>query len=253
MPRRLKVEYLQTLLPFLAAFRQRTGLPHKILIDEAHYYLADPEGSQLLDPLLEGYILVSYRISGLAEAVRTTRDAVVLVTRETDASELSALQAMCSRRPTKPDLDLDILRTLATNEAALLPGFDESEARLLRFRLGPRLTSHVRHRVKYLDMGVIDSQAFVFTGSGSPHAHARTLREFMELLHTQPTAAVKGHLERHDFSRWLQDVFRDAPLAAHVRDIEQQADAESPRDLADDIAQSIRARYEVRDETTLRG
>ena len=36
---RKKTEYLNTLLPQLVALRRRTGLPHKILLDEAHYYL----------------------------------------------------------------------------------------------------------------------------------------------------------------------------------------------------------------------
>lgn len=36
---RQKREYLQTLLPLLTTMRRTTGLPHKILLDEAHYFL----------------------------------------------------------------------------------------------------------------------------------------------------------------------------------------------------------------------
>ena len=48
-----------------------------------------------------------------------------------------------------------------------------------------------------------------------------------------------------DFSRWLESVFRDCPLATHVRKIEGRVTAEPTRDVAADIAQSIRARYDT--------
>ena len=38
-------EYLNTLLPLLITLRRRTGLPHKILLDEAHYYLGGPDSA----------------------------------------------------------------------------------------------------------------------------------------------------------------------------------------------------------------
>jgi len=131
------------------------------------------------------------------------------------------------------------------NEAALLPGSAESGGEIRRFRLAPRLTSHVRHRLKYLDMGVMDDQTFVFTGNSHLGPRARTLREFMDILQTIPTSHLEGHLQRHDFSRWLLDVFRDAPLAAEVRAIERRTGVDDSRDLAADIAQFIRARYDT--------
>ena len=56
---------------------------------------------------------------------------------------------------------------------------------------------------------------------------------------------IEGHLRRHDFSRWLGDVFRDGPLCTRLQAIEQRADTEDARDIAADIAQAIRARYET--------
>ena len=60
-----------------------------------------------------------------------------------------------------------------------------------------------------------------------------------------PVRAHPESLARHDFSRWLADVFRDHPLAGHVRELERRAATEDARMLAADIAQSIRARYET--------
>ena len=241
---RRKIEYLHTLLPLLIALRRRTGLPHKILLDEAHYYLGNTESARLIDPELAGYILVTYRISGLAPAIRMTDDAVVMVTRETDRHEAETLLKMCRPQPcatARPGLFLD----LAMSEAALLPGAEEARGHVRRFELASRLTSHVRHRTKYLDMPVLDSQAFVFTNDGRPGPHARTLKEFMGLLAALPADPIEEHLKRHDFSRWLDNVFRDNALGSHVRTIEDRVDTEDAHDVAADIAQAIRARYET--------
>lgn len=239
---RKKVEYLNTLLPLLITLRRRSGLPHKILLDEAHYYLGGSDSGRLIDPELAGYIFVTYRISGLAASIRSSADAVVLVTRETDPHEAATLLRMC--RPLPPDITPGIFRDLATNEAALLPGAEESQGHVRRFKLAPRLTSHVRHQAKYLDMPVLDQHAFVFTDDRSHGPRAHTLKEFTGLLTALPSDRIRAHLQRHDFSSWLADVFRDNPLASHVRALEGRA-TEDARDLAADIAQSIRARYEI--------
>jgi hypothetical protein len=73
----------------------------------------------------------------------------------------------------------------------------------------------------------------------------RTLKDFIGLLAALPPERLHAHLVRHDFSRWLADVFRDHPLAAHVRDLETRTASEHTKDIAADIAQSIRARYET--------
>ena len=42
-----KGEYVRTLLPLLNTLRRRTGLPHKILLDEAHYYIGGEDTGTL--------------------------------------------------------------------------------------------------------------------------------------------------------------------------------------------------------------
>jgi hydroxymethylpyrimidine pyrophosphatase-like HAD family hydrolase len=239
-----KLDYLRHLLPLLGVLRRRTGLPHKVLIDEAHYYLSAPDSVDSIDPELAGYILVTYRISALAAAVRSVADAVVLVTRERDQLEAATLVDLCAPKP-GPAASTAILGNLAVNEAALLPGCDEARGRIRRFRLAPRLTSHVRHQLKYLDMPVADAQAFVFTDNRRAGPRARTLKEFMGLLSSLPPGPIQEHLARHDFSRWIGNVFRDYPLASHIRTVETRVGSEEVGDIATDIAQAIRARYEA--------
>jgi hydroxymethylpyrimidine pyrophosphatase-like HAD family hydrolase len=244
MPHREKRQYLCALLPLLAELRRRTGLPHKILLDEAHYFLAAPEGATRIDAELAGYILVTYRISALDPAVRSACDAVVMVSRETDPVEAEALVRLC-RPAGGATISAGTFGELAKSEAALLPGPEESQGQVRRFQLAPRLTSHVRHRAKYLEMPVSDAHAFVFTDDGRVGPRAHTLRSFMGLLAALNARPIEAHLRRHDFSRWIDDVFRDRPLASHIRQVEGQVGAEDPHLIADAISQAIRARYDA--------
>jgi hypothetical protein len=71
------------------------------------------------------------------------------------------------------------------------------------------------------------------------------LKEFVTLLGELPDADLAPYLQRHDFSRWLGQVFRDCPLATHVRSLESRLGVDRPRDLVNDIAQAVRARYDM--------
>jgi len=239
---RAKRDYVGSLMPVLNSLRRATGLPHKIVLDEAHYFLADCDVAHVLDMELAGYVLVTYRVSALPDVVRGTLDNVVMVTRESDPAEIRTLLSLCRPRLAESS---DVFASLLTAEAALLPGPEEAHGRACRFRMAPRLTAHVRHRTKYLDMPVVETQSFVFDEDGQPGVRARTLKEFTGLLSVLPAERLVGHLRRHDFSRWLAEVFRDHPLAARLRTLEDGLNGDSPRDVAEAIAHAIRARYET--------
>ena len=88
-------------------------------------------------------------------------------------------------------------------------------------------------------MPVLETQAFVFSTNGRSGPRARSLQEFMGLLAVLPSAQIEAHLKRHDFSRWLEGVFRDNPLGSHVHVLEGHVDTDDVRDVAADIAQAI--------------
>ena len=244
-----KVSYVRTVLPALAALRRQTGLPHRIVVDEAHYFLQDVDVSQLLDLELNGYTLVSYRGSRLCGEVLRATEAIV-VTRESDPEEVRSLFALC--RPGQPrDTNADwerLLGGLAIGEAVLLPVTEEARGEVRRIHLAPRLTPHVRHLAKYVDIPVSDSRAFVFWRDGSvTRERARTLREFVTVLERTPVAALAGHLRRGDFSRWIRDIFGDYPLAKTVQQIEQEFVAGTGGNVPALLAQAVRLRYECLD------
>jgi soluble P-type ATPase len=249
---REKVTYVRGVLPLLNTLRRRTGLPHKILLDEAHYFLWPGGENQLIDPELAGYIIVTYRLSTISPDARLPQDTVAIMCRESDAHEVETLAGMCCPASSRP-LSQSILSGLSPDEAALLPGADEAHGEVVRFAVAPRLTEHVRHRSKYLDMPISDAQAFVFGEGARARPRARTLKEFMSLLDSQPPAVLQGHLQREDFSRWIEHVFRDGPLATRVRAIEARSEREdTAREAVQAICQVIRARYEPPTEPFVR-
>jgi hypothetical protein len=133
------------------------------------------------------------------------------------------------------------------NEAAVLPGVQESQGVIRRFRLAPRLTPHVRHRLKYIDMPVLDEHAFVFAADGHHGGRARSVKEFLQLLRIQVPEHLEGHLRRHDFSRWIGEVFRDRALASHLFKLEARVATDDAGSVAEAIGQALRARYEPAD------
>jgi hydroxymethylpyrimidine pyrophosphatase-like HAD family hydrolase len=244
VPYREKVDYLNTFLPMLASLRRATGLPHRIVIDEAHYFLHEPNVRELVDFDLGAYTLVTYRLSDLHPDLRKAME-VIIVKRTTDLLEISTLLAIAGN----PNAELAwgaIFAGLTLDEAVLLPGIEETGDTLRRFRLSPRSTTHVRHKAKYIDLQLIEEQGFVFTDDGQPIGMpARTLKEFVSSLKTLPLSVLDGHARRGDFSRWIGDVFHDHLLASDMRKVEQRYRLGHARDLYNALAGSIQERYEV--------
>jgi hydroxymethylpyrimidine pyrophosphatase-like HAD family hydrolase len=229
-----KRDYVQTLLPLLAALRNRGGIPHRIVLDEAHYFVEGPDGRLLLDLDAGGYTLATYRPAQLAPSVLAAAG-VVLLTRTTDLSGLRALHA---------EEVADGVGRLSLGEAMLLPSCDESPNQPMAFRIAPRLTEHVRHRQKYLDIPVADRHAFVFTSHNRPlGCKVQTLTEFGAFLSECPPPVLAGHLDRGDVSRWVGDVFGDYVLAGRIYALEQLHRMGRPLDAADALRQLVDERY----------
>lgn len=137
------------------------------------------------------------------------------------------------------------LASLQLDEAVLLPGMQESAGRCVKFKLLPRLTSHVRHKAKYLDMQLLVDQGFWFAESAAAEAGpARSLKEFLDRLPGIPHAVLAGHAYRGDFSRWIADVFHDHALASDIRKLEQRFRLGHLRGLAESIAKLVEERYQ---------
>jgi hydroxymethylpyrimidine pyrophosphatase-like HAD family hydrolase len=245
---REKIEYLNTLLPMLATLRRSTGLPHRIVVDEAHYFLHEPNVTELIDLELGAYTLVTYRLSDLHSDLRKAIEGII-VKRTTDLREVRTLLAMAGDENAESEWRATFAG-LTVDEAVLLPGIEEAGGKLRRFQLSPRSTVHVRHKSKYVDLQLVEEQGFVFTNNGAPMGEpARTLNQFVASLKTLPLPVLDGHARRGDFSQWIGDVFRDHVLASEIRKVEQRYRLGHTRDLYNALAEAIQQRYALPTDT----
>jgi hypothetical protein len=240
-----KMDYVCRHLPLVAKFRRRRGYPHRILLDECHYYLNRPDHERLLDPELDSYTLVTYRPSQLAQNIIRSVD-VVIVTRLAERNEVESIRRLVGADMTQSDW-YEALAHLGITEAALLPPTEEAHGDVRRFCVAPRLTQHVRHRTKYFDMPVAAGSVFVFTDKGRPLGQsASTLRELAERVKRLASPVVEGHLRRHDFSKWIANLFGDIELADTVRALESRHRGNrTVENFGNELAAAIDERYEA--------
>ena len=185
---------------------------------------------------------MTYRPSDLHPDLCRAFD-IIVTTRMSDPQSIEAILAM-SHCTAGVELRA-LIEGLAINEAAILPG-PVTGGKLLPFKLLPRLTQHVRHRVKYFDVSVGEGQGFVFTDKGnSVGARACSLRQFVCAVTSLPLEVLDGHAKRGDFSRWILDVFRDHPLSSRIRKVEEQDRLGHIRDLRHALATLVRERYDL--------
>uniref|UniRef100_UPI0025BDB687 HAD family hydrolase n=1 Tax=Luteitalea sp. TaxID=2004800 RepID=UPI0025BDB687 len=72
-----KLDYIQSLLPTLTLLRRRSGLPHRIVVDEAHYFLSGANVHELLDLELGGYTLITYQAANLHPDVQAANETTI--------------------------------------------------------------------------------------------------------------------------------------------------------------------------------
>jgi hydroxymethylpyrimidine pyrophosphatase-like HAD family hydrolase len=240
-----KLQYIRAVLPTLNTLRRDTGLPHRILLDEAHYYLHDSNAPQLLDLERNGYTIVTYCAARLPAALLDSTE-VMIATCESDPTEIEALRHCCANRRELQPADWSMLARLKIGEAVALPITEEAGHGLRRFTIAPRLTAHVRHREKYVDVPVSAHRAFVFNAtSHRPASIAQTMRQFVSVLENTPAALLDGYVVRGDFSRWIADVFGDRALADELRELEGRHRSASRAETVPEIVDAIRGRYEL--------
>lgn len=243
-----KCEYIEQHLPLVADYRRERGFPHRIMLDECHYFLGGTLSKRLLDFQLDGYTLVTYRPSHLPAEVLKAID-VVGVTRLAEHEEVDVLRELLDD---KSDHYIDShnwyeeLANLGITEAALLPPTEEAKGQLRRFIVAPRLTRHVRHRTKYYDIPVSKEHEFVFTANGQPVGEsAATLRDLVNSARRVSPRVLTNHCRHHDFSRWIATLFCDHDLANDVRRLESTLKNQGTVDgFIDGLCTTVEKRYE---------
>jgi len=239
-----KLTYVHELLPMLAQLRRKTGLPHWIVVDEAHYFLNQPNAERWVDFELAAYVLITYRPSHLPQALLQAAGTII-VTSLTDSREVETLTKLNGTDGHEFRWD-EALGGLGICEAAIVPRFPSEGQYPKRFTIAPRLTTHVRHRAKYIEVPMPSERAFHFTCNGRNFGPpARTLKEFVSFQSRLPPEAIEEHARRGDFSRWIGKVFGDQPLATAILKVEEQYRHGRIKNLSEALNRPISDRYEL--------
>ncbi|HEY3600630.1 MAG TPA: HAD hydrolase family protein [Chthoniobacterales bacterium] len=239
-----KLSYVNELLPMLASLRRSIGLPHWIVVDEAHYFLHQPN-ERCIDFELAAYVMSTYQPSQLHPELLKAIESII-VTPMTNPVEVHALAMLCGAESAEAEWGT-ILAGLGIDEAAVLSRFNGLSNLPRRFTIMGRRTSHVRHRAKYLEVPLPAEHAFVFTCNGQQFGpRASTLKEFVILQARLPAEALEGHARRGDFSRWIRNVFGDEPLAVQIRQVEKDFRQGRIANLPESLAAPIHQRYEMK-------
>lgn len=200
-----KVEYLHRLRLAAEAYREQHGFPHWVVYDEAHLLGADEEARWRRRG---GYVLSSFAPNSLPANEIDTSDVVLdLVDIDDTAGEVASGGVHRA--------------TVRFGSGAPRP-----------FTVAQRRTTHVRHRHKYADVSLPRDRRFYFQAAeGHPQTSAATMREFVTAVGHLDTQTLQFHLERGDFSRWLDTTIADKDLAAEVAAWEDQLLARRAADL----------------------
>jgi len=217
-----KSGYLRRLPASIAAERAEHGIPHWVIIDEAHAWLQDdaaqPPHSGIAEP---GTCMVTWRPDVMPAAFRDSVDftfaAAAMISAEHNAP-MAGPRATVSvgRQPPRP------------------------------FTAAGRVSPHVRHQHKYAVTDLSPHRRFYFRAQDGEPETAATLEEFSRHVRHCDPAVLGYHLSRGDFSRWVTGTLADfrlgTDLAAIERDLSFRQAAELER-ARHRIIHTIDSRY----------
>lgn len=216
-----QLAYVDRLLAALEETRAATGIPHWIVIDEAHYFFHrwNTVGKRI-ERRTGNFILITYRPSLIAPEVYSHLGAYLFTKTTVDEERYFITTLLQTRGPA--DLSSrDALKELEMPRAGML--LEEGDgSRWQVFTPGKRVTNHAHHARKYADTRLPDDKAFRFLYTDAPApVVAHNVMEFHDAAQTVPLGSLRHHLSAGDFSRWAADVLGDEQLARGLRKLER--------------------------------
>lgn len=231
-------DYFNRLYMGLAELRSRTGHPHWIIIDEAHYAIPRERTSvpNLLKTELEGLMLVTAYPDRVASEVLKSVEWIVCVSDDPRESMSVCGQIVGAVVASIPEPPSDTqYRALAWQRGQKDP---------IWFIPASTRAENVRHQHSYFEGELEMGQRFVFRGPESKLAlQAKNVSIFIQLAEGVDEETWNYHLRRHDYSTWFHDVIHDHDMATNLRMIEQ-ADELSASRSRERVLECIRERFE---------
>ncbi|SLM47317.1 conserved protein of unknown function [Nitrospira japonica] len=235
LPLKDRPAFFSDLLPRIQERQAQIGRPHRILIDEAHHLMPKQwEPASELTGRMTGMIFVTVHPEEVSSGVLRSVDAAVAMG-EDPARTLGAYAERVGLSLPAGSWTLD------QGEAVVWPvrtgGMPE------QFGIAPSRGERRRHLRKYAEGELPQDRSFYFRGPREElNLRAQNLMLFCQLADGIDDATWLYHLQRHDYSNWIEGSIKDSDLAGIVRDVESLPSL-SARESRLRIAQAIEARY----------
>ena len=232
--------FFEDLLAQVSAHATRTGLPHWLVLDEAHHLLPASMQTKAVGPLDQfgSLMLITVHPEAVDEAVLRTVNTVLAV----GAGAADALAAVAGAggkeapEPQEPDLP--------SGRVAL---WRAHLGRVDVVDLTPPRGERQRHRRKYALGTMAPEESFYFRGPEERlNLRAHNLVLFLQIGNGLDDETWQHHRGQGDYSRWLADVIGDEELAADVADVERD-DNLSVRDARERLRDLVRQKYTLAD------
>ena len=208
--------FFAQLLPRLQELRSAAGRPHWIVLDEAHHLVPrERDASSPVVPLrLRNALLVTLEPSRVAAEVLQSIDTLLAIGEEAE----DLIRDFAARVEHGPAIGG--VPRLARGETVI---WLRETGTLRRFSVDPARDAHRRHRRKYAEGELIETEHFAFRGpDGKLNLRAENLRSFVKFGDGVDEETWLYHLRRGDYSRWFRYVIKDEELAAEAEALEQE-------------------------------
>ncbi|MBI2216301.1 MAG: HAD-IIB family hydrolase [Candidatus Rokubacteria bacterium] len=241
MSRAEKVQYGTQALASVAAVRGSHGLPHWLIVDEAHHVFPK-DGSPATELILRGrdsVCLITLDVEALAAELRAAPNVVASTDLDAFNTTLTAIAEARGDGSARLPAALGGA-ALDAGEAAV--AWLDGEPGAQRFRVARRRVEHRRHVRKYVEGELPPHRSFYFRGAnGALNLRAANLERFCKLAEGVDEQTWLWHFQRGDYSRWLREMIKDAELADEVAALEARPGTASDSRRA--TLAAIRRRY----------
>lgn len=231
-----RVTYAGDVLRAVAAGRRANGLPHWLILDEAHD-IAPPGGqpaAALGPPTAESLALAAPSVDKLGPEARRAVTTVASADLGAFGAALHTLIADGGMPGVQPDGTGGALERGEAMLASL------TSRACVRFRVARREVPHRHHGCQCAEEELSPDQSFYFRGSrGALSLRAASLKRFCELATRVDEGTWSHHLRRGEYSRWIRETIEDVQLADEIASLERHDG--SPRA----VLEAVRRRYAV--------
>lgn len=209
--------YVRSLTDEIVQLRRTSGLPHWLVIDEAHRSPASV--TRLARSRIRACCLITWRPDQLLPQLVELFDIIVLAVGLASPNQ-EVLEFLARRTGQSVESIRTALGPPRLGRAVML---DRHEGhRAVGLTVGDRHSRHVRHWRKYAQGDLPERLRFVFRRSSgsSIGVEAANLRDLERIVSGVADDVLQHHLPNNDLSRWASQALQDSTLATALAEIE---------------------------------